>query len=189
MGETKRQRYKLNNVNSNMYYQMPKFLFAEEFINLSSDAKVLYSLLKDRHELSLMNNWVDENNNVYLIFKRKDMANILQRSQPFVRKVINELKSYGLLEEERIGLNKANRIYLTLIDIETYTAPRSETEFHSGMKHNFTQEGNGNSSLLYNKNNFNKNNFNNYIPQHKNFDQREYTDEEYEQFYSNKGVR
>ena len=69
---------------------------------LSNDAKVLYSLLKDRHELSLQNNWVNEKNEVYLIYTRGNMQKILGLSDKTVKKAIDQLKKFGLMEEERV---------------------------------------------------------------------------------------
>jgi hypothetical protein len=40
----------VNDVKNNRFYQMPKFLFEGEFKDkLNNDARVLYSLLRDRH--------------------------------------------------------------------------------------------------------------------------------------------
>lgn len=97
---------------------MPKFLFEGEFKALSNDARVLYSLLKDRHELSLKNNWIDEKGNVFLIFSRDDMQDMLGLSKPTVIKAVNCLKKHGLIEEERLGQGKANRIYLTVATVD-----------------------------------------------------------------------
>ena len=36
--------------------------------DLSSDAKVLYGLMLDRMSLSIKNNWIDEEDRVYIIF-------------------------------------------------------------------------------------------------------------------------
>lgn len=110
--KTKRKRYTLENIENNLYYTIPKFLFSNEFENLSNDARVLYALLKDKHELSIKNKCVNENNEVYLEFTRKDMQNMLKLSKPTIVKIIKELEKYGLLEEERTGNQKANRIYL-----------------------------------------------------------------------------
>jgi len=147
-----RKRYTINDVNSNRFYQLPKFLFEAEFKNLSNDAKVLYALLRDRHELSLQNNWINEKNEVYLIYTREEMANMLGITMPTLRKAIKELKDFGLMEEERIGLNRANRIYLTSVDLENggqknFFTPegknfsvRTEKNFPSREKNSFSQE-------------------------------------------------
>jgi len=114
----KRARYTLNQVSNDRYFQMPKFLFEGEFTSLSNNARVLYSLLKDRHSLSIKNEWINKHNEVYLIYTRKDMQKMLGLADKTTKKAVEQLKEYGLLEEERIGCNRANRIYLTAIDIE-----------------------------------------------------------------------
>ena len=65
-----------------MDYQMPKFLFEGEFKALSNNARVLYTLLRDRHDLSLQNHWVNENNEVFLIYSREEMADMLVFHSP-----------------------------------------------------------------------------------------------------------
>ncbi len=114
----KRVRYTTNEISANRFYQMPKFLFEGEFRSLSNNARILYCLLKDRHELSLKNKWINENNEVYLIYTRKEMQEMLSLGEKTVKKTIEQLKEFGLMEEERMGLNRANRIFLTAVDIE-----------------------------------------------------------------------
>lgn len=109
----KRIRSTVDDVQKNMFYQIPKFLFEGELKKeLSNDAKILYSLLRDKHDMSIKNNLIN-NNNDYFIYTREDMADMLGVSQPTVRKAIDQLKKYGLIDEERMGLNKANRLYFT----------------------------------------------------------------------------
>jgi len=55
-----RQRYTRQNIITNAFYQLPKFLFDAEFHKLSNDARVLYALLRNRHEISIKNGWYDE---------------------------------------------------------------------------------------------------------------------------------
>ena len=106
-------RFTLDIVDNSRFYQMPKFLFEGKLKHaLSNESKILYSLLKDRHDLSLKNRWVNENNEIYLIFTRDEMADMLACSKLTLRKTIDQLKQFNLIEEERLGLNKANRIYL-----------------------------------------------------------------------------
>ncbi|MCT4619887.1 MAG: replication initiator protein A [Marinisporobacter sp.] len=149
----KRVRYTVDDVANNRFYQMPKFLFEGEFKNgLSNDAKVLYSLLRDRHDLSLTNNWINEKNEVYLIYTREKMSDMLGVSQPTLRKAIKQLEDFGLMEEDRMGLNKANRIYLTAITVENSglkesfspecknLSVQSERIFQSRVKESFSQE-------------------------------------------------
>ena len=113
--KTNRTKISLHDVMANRFYQLPKFLFDPEFKGLSNDARVLYALLRDRHELSIKNGWVDEEGYVYLIFKREDMEKLLGVSDKTVIKAINNLKKYNLIEEQRLGQGRANRIYLLAV--------------------------------------------------------------------------
>lgn len=107
-----RIRYTVEQVSNSLFYQMPKFLFSGEFAGLSNDARVLYMLLKDRHELSVKNKWYNDRQEVYLIMKREEMELILNLAPLTTRKVLKELKDVNLIEEERQGLNRPNLIYL-----------------------------------------------------------------------------
>ncbi len=42
----------------------------------------------------------------------------MRLSDKTVKKAVDELKDFGLIEEEHMGLNKANRIYLTSVNVE-----------------------------------------------------------------------
>lgn len=114
------RRIKLTEVQESRFYQLPKFLVHDpHFKKLSGDAKILYSVLRDRHELSVMNNWVDENGDVFIYYTRNAMMEDLGLSNKTVSKYMNELKQYGLIDEVRQGLNKPNRIYICTLDLDT----------------------------------------------------------------------
>ena len=85
---------------------------------MSTDAKFTYAILKDRFELSLRNNWIDKNGDVYLIYTITELQEILGYGNKKVIKLKKELKEYGLLEEVRQGLNKPNLLYLGNIDYQ-----------------------------------------------------------------------
>jgi cell fate (sporulation/competence/biofilm development) regulator YmcA (YheA/YmcA/DUF963 family) len=111
-----RIRYTLDEVQRNTFYQLPKFLFEGEFAKLGNDARVLYSMLRDRHELSIKNKWVNNIGEVYLIFSRENMREILGLSENTILKSMNALKKFNLIEEERQGLGRANKIYLLSVE-------------------------------------------------------------------------
>ena len=95
------------------FYQLPKFLFEDgHFSKMTTDAKVMYALLKDRFELSIQNEWVDKNNNIYFIFSNKHLCEYLGYAEQKIIKLKKELVSFNLLTQERVGLNKPNRLYL-----------------------------------------------------------------------------
>ncbi|MBF2756590.1 replication initiator protein A [Staphylococcus sp. GDY8P57P] len=95
------------------FYQLPKFLFEDDYFSkMTTDAKVMYALLKDRFELSKINNWIDEENNIYLLYTNKQLCSILQYGEPKIIKLKKELEKFNLIINERQGLNKPNKIYL-----------------------------------------------------------------------------
>lgn len=79
---------------------------------MSAEAKIMYALLKDRFELSIQNEWVDKNNNIYFIFSNKHLCEYLGYAEQKIIKLKKELISFNLLTQERVGLNKPNRLYL-----------------------------------------------------------------------------
>ena len=85
-------RYTKDHLTQSLFYQLPKFLFVEPLKStLSNDAKILYSLLRDRHSLSLANGWCNSRGEVYLICTRSEMCDLLGCSLPTVRKIVKEL--------------------------------------------------------------------------------------------------
>ena len=137
-----RRRYTFSDVSNAQYYQLPKFLFSSEFCSLTSDTKILYALLRDRHDLSLKNNWINDNNEVYLIFTRDELCSLMRCTQPTLRKALKQLKDFRLIDEERQGLNRPNLIYLYYVDNDTHEplSARSERNFQSGVKETFTPD-------------------------------------------------
>ena len=107
-----RIRYTFDEVQCAAFYQLPKFLLDSEFENLSNDARVLYTLLRDRHELSIKNDWYNEKGEVYFIMTRAEMESMLKLSPKTTRKVITELKNLNLIDEQRRGKMQPNLIYL-----------------------------------------------------------------------------
>ncbi|MDE8339788.1 replication initiator protein A [Erysipelothrix rhusiopathiae] len=87
-----RRRFHVSDVINSTFFQVPKFLFTEEFKDLNSDARLLYAMLKDRHELSLKNRWLTDDGEVYLIYTREEMMRMLQVSKPTVIKAMEALK-------------------------------------------------------------------------------------------------
>lgn len=95
------------------FYQLPKVFFTNEiYKKLSLEAKVAYSILRDRLELSLQNDWVDSEENIYFIYTNENLMEILNLGKNKVVKIKKELESVNLLRQKRLGLNKPNMLYL-----------------------------------------------------------------------------
>jgi len=98
------------------FFRIPKLLFTDPiFAKLSSDAKVLYGILLDRMNLSMKNNWIDEENKVYIIFTIEEIAEIMCCATQKATKILQELddkKGIGLVAKKRLGLGKPNILYV-----------------------------------------------------------------------------
>src|SRR5699024_12545537 len=77
-----------------LFRSLYKFLFEDDYFRkLSDSAKIAYCIFRDRFELSKINNWIDQNGNVYLIFTTKDLCNLLNCG---TQKVTKDRKSTRL---------------------------------------------------------------------------------------------
>ncbi|RDF86879.1 Replication initiator protein A [Leuconostoc mesenteroides subsp. mesenteroides] len=116
----KMERVSRDQVETNeRFYKIPKALFENEFYaDMKLETKVAYAILRDRFLLSIKNNWIDKNGDVYLIYKNSDLQTILSVGEKKVISLKKELADFGLLEEERQGLNKPNRLYVGNINAD-----------------------------------------------------------------------
>lgn len=96
------------------FYRIPKILFSQDkFWNVSTDAKLLYSILLDRMNLSARNGWLDEAGRVYIIFTIEEIKESLGCAEKKAVKLLDELeKKAELIERKRQGLGKPNLIYV-----------------------------------------------------------------------------
>ena len=135
------KRIKKSEVYENRFYRIPKAFFkTEKYKTLSIYAKVIYGFLDDRRELSLKNNWVDSDDNIYLIFTRKEIQEMLCLSDKPVTNAFKELNEYELIEEVIQGLNKPNLIYVCHIDYENIEEMRIRNISESRIVDSVSQE-------------------------------------------------
>lgn len=109
--------YMANEILENVFYQVPKELFTNpNYSKLSSDSKLLYSLLLDRLLLSMKNKWIDNDGKIYLIFSRKEAGELLNLSDKTITKAFKQLNEVKLIYEKRLGFKKNNIIYVGKIN-------------------------------------------------------------------------
>ncbi|MDW4130267.1 replication initiator protein A, partial [Staphylococcus saprophyticus] len=95
------------------FYQLPKVFFTNpDYQRLSNDAKIAYAILRDRLQLSIKNNWIDSEGNIYFIYTVTDLETILNCGNKKIIKIKKELENVDLLVQKRQGLNKPNLLYL-----------------------------------------------------------------------------
>lgn len=89
------------------------FFHSQKYTNLSNDAKITWSILRDRLDLSIRNNWVDENGDIFFIYTNEKLKSIFNISSPNkLSKIKKELTQANLFNQIRVGLNIPNKLYI-----------------------------------------------------------------------------
>ena len=111
--------YNVNEVYTEKYYQLPQWLFTnEKYKDLSNNARIAYTLLKDRNRYSIKNHWFDADGNIYFIFTNKTLADMLNVTERTITSVKKELVTHRLLYIKKMGFdnkikqNLPSRLYL-----------------------------------------------------------------------------
>jgi hypothetical protein len=107
------------------FYQVPKSLFKNPvYKGLDLGPKLMYSVLRDRLDLSIKNNWQDENGYIYLIFSGEALSTLLEINKNTVTKYERELVKYKLIIDKRMGQGNSNRIYVLKPEIKEFLNPK-----------------------------------------------------------------
>ena len=163
-------------------FQVPKELFLnEQYKGLSLEAKMLYSIIRDRAYISQKNGWFKDNH-LYLIITREEVEDMLNISYKTAVKAFKELNECGLIEERRQGAHKPNLIFpleikhddkLDFLMCKNYTS-RHVKNTHLDVKNLHTNHTNNNYINI-------TNNSKRFLD----FEQRSYDEEELDSFYAN----
>ena len=98
------------------HMQMPRWLFSDpHYADMSLDAKVTYTFLLNRFQLSRRNGWVNDAGEVFVIFPRKALAKELRICEQRVTAAFRKLAELQLIWEKRCGRGDANQIYLASV--------------------------------------------------------------------------
>lgn len=123
------------------FYRIPK----QVLNTLSPRESILLTLLMDRHELSVRNNYTDGNGIPVVCYAVKDVCEVLGCSRPTATKAFHSLADKGFIRIVRRGLNRPNAIYVTANFFESgckvvlqsevkNVSVKREKEFTSGGK-------------------------------------------------------
>lgn len=106
-------------LNSDNFYQLPKVVIKSKYYRkLKAEAKLMFMLCRDRLSASLDSTrkgdlrFVDDLGDIFIYYNIEDLSEDLGCGRDKVMKLKKELIKYGLIDEVRQGLNKANRIYV-----------------------------------------------------------------------------
>lgn len=138
-GEMEMSKYMYLNTKLPPYLPFPKFLLEQP---LSNTAKILYSVLISRAQLSQKNGWTDELGRVYFIYPIHQMAIDLGKGDTTIKVALKELAEAKLLERVSEGRGKANRLYLLLFDDKVGQKSVGDNRIHVSPKADHYYGGN-----------------------------------------------
>lgn len=114
------------------YAQLPKPLIKAP---ISNDAKLLYTLLNDRFQLSLKNDFKDEDGYVFCYYSNQEICERLRCAHGKATKLLQELEDAGLIYREKIK-GKADRIYVGCVQEGGEDEPcRLSAEYHADFEY------------------------------------------------------
>ena len=104
-------------VQSIYHMQMPRWLFSDpRYAGMGLEAKVAYTFLLNRFQLSRRNGWVNDFGEVFVIFPRKELSRELRICEQRVTAAFRTLKELNLIWEKRCGRGNTNQIYLATVE-------------------------------------------------------------------------
>ena len=125
------------------FIKIPVVLIKDKaFSGLSMEAKVLYSIMKDRLKLSLKNNWIDEKGvYIHLSIEELEKDYFVQLSKPTIIKRKKELVDFGLIELKK-QFNKSDKIYVNRLSsyISKNSLPTEVKNFNHISKNSLPTE-------------------------------------------------
>ena len=176
------------------FYRVNKELCNNKVYNkLSPTAILLYSLLCDRLSLAYSNisneknskiqNYCDENNDMYIIFTRIGLQEKLHVGKSAIGSAFNQLKEANLVKEKFQGRNRPNKIYVgkTISEINgDFIKAKSDNQLSGNTNlssPDIRKSGANNNSILK---------YENKKRSSANFEQRDFSNYDWDSFYANK---
>ena len=95
------------------FVRIPKILVTEtQFVNVSIHAKVLYGLLLDRMGMSVKNEWLDEENRMYIIYPIDEISKDMGVGRRKAMECLSELEKEGLVQKQTRGNGLPSLLYV-----------------------------------------------------------------------------
>lgn len=129
-------RFTKYNYGRTEFFQLPKYMFlVKKYRKLSSNAKIIYSLLLNKISLSYKNKYFDDNGDIYIYYKWNDLMEFSGIAKTTFYKELGELKKLNLIHTIKQPYTNTNKIYVSMLDDpasdEELYEDKSEIGFYS----------------------------------------------------------
>lgn len=122
-----------------LFFKMPKqFIYEKTYKKMNDSAKILYSILYERTNLSIKNDWFDSNDRAYIICTYDEIQVLFGCSRDKVSRCMKELEKYNLILKNKIKNKDGDMInVLYIANAETTSETISslmkqhKNEYHS----------------------------------------------------------
>lgn len=103
-------------INETKFYQIPKSFFHNPlYKDMKNESKIAYAILRDLLELSIKNNWINQDNEVFVKLSRdKLMKHLNIKGTAKYTEVMKELIEKELIVKRRVGLNRIDETYICI---------------------------------------------------------------------------
>lgn len=116
-------------IDSFTFFRIPKVLFADPaYKDLSTGAKLLYSLMLDRVMLSTLNEWKDKRGRVFIYFTIKEIMREIECCRQTSVNLLDELEKTDLIERKKQGMGRSNRICVKRFESDTSRSSKIEPD-------------------------------------------------------------
>lgn len=86
-----------------LFYKIPKqFMLEEKYKKMKDSAKILYSILYERTNLSIENNWFDDKDRAYIICTFDEIQTFFGCSRDKVNNALKDLEKFNLIKKSKI---------------------------------------------------------------------------------------
>ena len=86
-----------------LFYKIPKqFMLEEKYKKMKDSAKILYSILYERTNLSIENNWFDDKDRAYIICTFDEIQTFFGCSRDKVNNALKDLEKFDLIKKDKI---------------------------------------------------------------------------------------
>lgn len=86
-----------------LFYKIPKqFMLEEKYKKMKDSAKILYSILYERTNLSIENNWFDDKDRAYIICTFDEIQTFFGCSRDKVNNALKDLEKFSLIKKDKI---------------------------------------------------------------------------------------
>lgn len=104
-----------------LFYKIPKqFMLEEKYKKMKDSAKILYSILYERTNLSIENDWFDDEDRAYIICTFDEIQTFFGCSRDKVNNALKDLEKFDLIKKDKLKGNNGDLVnVLYVAHVET----------------------------------------------------------------------